>query len=78
MHSLQYLTVVTPNGLISCLKGAYKGRKGDWGMWKDGMQEVFLRRHETMRGIMSICSEIELSILRKGLSGHIGENVGFH
>ena len=29
MHSMQFLAVVTPDGLISCLDGPYEGRKGD-------------------------------------------------
>jgi len=44
MHSLQYLAVVTPDELISCLEGPYEGRRGDWAMWKDGMQEIVLEK----------------------------------
>ena len=44
MHSVQFLSVATPDGLISCLEGPYEGRKGDWGMWKDGLQELVLEK----------------------------------
>jgi hypothetical protein len=37
---MQFLGVVTPDGLLSCFQGPYEGSRGDWAMWKEGMQDV--------------------------------------
>ena len=39
MHSIQFLGVVTPDGLLSCFQGPYEGSRGNWAMWKEGMQQ---------------------------------------
>ncbi|RPA97587.1 hypothetical protein L873DRAFT_1918868 [Choiromyces venosus 120613-1] len=46
MHSIQFLIATTPDGMISCTVGPYEGKRGDWSMWKDGMQEMVI---ENMR-----------------------------
>jgi len=39
-HSLQFLAVVTPDGLVASMYGPFEGRAGDWGMFKEsGLQE---------------------------------------
>ena len=50
-HSMQFLAVVTPDGLISCLDGPYERRKGDWGMWREGLQKTVVRMMATGRSI---------------------------
>jgi hypothetical protein len=32
------------NGLVYCLMGLDEGSKSDWGMWKDGLQEVVVKK----------------------------------
>jgi hypothetical protein len=39
-HTMQYLAVVTPDGLLACVRGPYEGRMSDWGMYKDGMDDI--------------------------------------
>jgi hypothetical protein len=31
-HSMEYLVIVTPDGLLACLRGPYEGRASDWGI----------------------------------------------
>jgi hypothetical protein len=39
-HSMHYLAIVTPDGLLACVRGPYEGKMSDWGMYKDDMDEM--------------------------------------
>ena len=42
-HTMQFLAVVVPDGLIACIYGPYEGRAGDWGMLKEsGLQQKII------------------------------------
>ena len=51
LRSMQFLAVVTPDGLIPCLDGPYERQKGDWGMWREGLQKTVVRMMATGRSI---------------------------
>jgi hypothetical protein len=42
-HSMEYVAIATPDGLLACLRGPYEGRASDWGIYKDGMDEILRR-----------------------------------
>jgi len=50
MHSIEFLAVVTPDGIISCIYGPYEGKRGDWGMWKEGMQDMVVENAKDREG----------------------------
>ena len=50
MHSIEFLAVVTPDGIISCIYEPYEGKRGDWGMWKEGMQEMVVENAKDSDG----------------------------
>jgi hypothetical protein len=41
---MQYLAIVTPDGLLACVRGPYEGKMGDWGMYKDDMDEILRQK----------------------------------
>lgn len=39
-HTLQFLAIVVPDGLVASMYGPFEGRAGDWGMFKEsGLEE---------------------------------------
>ncbi|RPB01267.1 hypothetical protein L873DRAFT_1842443 [Choiromyces venosus 120613-1] len=42
MHSIQFVLATMPDGMISCTVGPYEGKRCDWSMWKDDMQEMVI------------------------------------
>ena len=42
--------MVTPDSIISCIYGPYEGKRGDWGMWKEGMHEVVVENAKDSDG----------------------------
>lgn len=42
-HTMQFLVIVTPDGLIASIYGPFEGRCGDWAMFKEsGLQEKII------------------------------------
>ncbi|RPA98632.1 hypothetical protein L873DRAFT_1686975 [Choiromyces venosus 120613-1] len=43
MYSIQFLAVIIPASIISCIFGLYEERRNDWRMWKEGIQEIVVK-----------------------------------
>ena len=50
IHSIEFLAVVTPDGIISCIYGPCEGKRGDWGMWKEEMQDMVVDNAKDSEG----------------------------